>query len=392
MQENQKEYINEQYDYAKLANSANLLPVEEDWAVVVADVTGSTKAVMDGRYRDVNLVGAACIAAIRNEFGGQTVPYVFGGDGATFLVEPSKLNCVLLLLNEVKELAIKHLNLTLRVGHILIKEVKELGGEVFYGQLPLTEYESFAYFRGNGIAIAERVIKERSAKITTTHTDCPNNKKRVNLSGLACRILPCDAQRGEVLSIIIEPQLYGKGQDNLLTDIFKSLQHTGKLHRLRPIYIDNLKRSALGDKWIAEAKLKSKKTSIFSIPLSLIKTFLEYLIVYFIFFFEVPLKEIGDHLAYNQAVILQSDWIKMDGALRLVIDVTKPEKRRLLRTLSKMQKANKIWYGCHSSTSAVIVCHYQSGVDNKHTHFVDGVGGGLTLAAFDLKQRKRAFL
>lgn len=37
-------------------------PLPDDWCIVITDIKGSTKAIEDGRYKDVNMMGAACIA------------------------------------------------------------------------------------------------------------------------------------------------------------------------------------------------------------------------------------------------------------------------------------------------------------------------------------------
>lgn len=66
------------------------VPVPRDWWIVVADVVGSTKAIQAGAYKSVNTVGVACIAAVMNVDRSVAIPFVFGGDGATFAV-PS--NC-----------------------------------------------------------------------------------------------------------------------------------------------------------------------------------------------------------------------------------------------------------------------------------------------------------
>ena len=55
-------------NYEILANLYATESVPDSWSVVVADVKGSTEAVRMGRYRDVNLAGAACIAAVRNAY------------------------------------------------------------------------------------------------------------------------------------------------------------------------------------------------------------------------------------------------------------------------------------------------------------------------------------
>ena len=60
--------------------------VPGDWWIVVADVIGSTKAIEAGAYKKVNTVGVACIAAVVNVDRSVDMPFVFGGDGATFAV------------------------------------------------------------------------------------------------------------------------------------------------------------------------------------------------------------------------------------------------------------------------------------------------------------------
>jgi hypothetical protein len=60
----------------------------EDWLMILTDIQGSTKAIEDGRQKDVNLIGASAIAAVQNVIGSRQIPFAFGGDGATFVVPP----------------------------------------------------------------------------------------------------------------------------------------------------------------------------------------------------------------------------------------------------------------------------------------------------------------
>src|SRR5438874_6829094 len=60
--------------------------VPGDWWIVIADVIDSTKAIEAGAYKKVNTVGVACIAAVVNVDRNVDMPFVFGGDGATFAV------------------------------------------------------------------------------------------------------------------------------------------------------------------------------------------------------------------------------------------------------------------------------------------------------------------
>src|SRR5438477_6257416 len=65
------------------------VPLPDDWAIGVADIVESTKAIAAQRYKAVNMAGAAVIAALTNALGGREFPFVFGGDGASFAVAPS---------------------------------------------------------------------------------------------------------------------------------------------------------------------------------------------------------------------------------------------------------------------------------------------------------------
>jgi hypothetical protein len=56
----------------------------DDWVVGLADVVSSTQAIEAGHYKNVNMAGAAVIAAVSNALGNAPYPFVFGGDGASF--------------------------------------------------------------------------------------------------------------------------------------------------------------------------------------------------------------------------------------------------------------------------------------------------------------------
>ena len=52
--------------FGELSNSEHYHELSSDWWVIITDIQGSTKAIQDGRYKDVNLIGAASIMAILN--------------------------------------------------------------------------------------------------------------------------------------------------------------------------------------------------------------------------------------------------------------------------------------------------------------------------------------
>ena len=95
-------------------------PVPADWWIVVADVIGSTQAIASGSYKKVNTVGAACIAAVVNVDRSVDIPFVFGGDGATFAVPDTLRERVIPALREAQRLSRSSFDLLLRVGMISV--------------------------------------------------------------------------------------------------------------------------------------------------------------------------------------------------------------------------------------------------------------------------------
>ena len=53
-------------DFSEFHNTKGYKPLPDDWCVVITDVEGSTKAIDQGRYKEVNSVGIASIVAIIN--------------------------------------------------------------------------------------------------------------------------------------------------------------------------------------------------------------------------------------------------------------------------------------------------------------------------------------
>src|SRR4051812_4633123 len=73
-------------DFVQIHDSDHFVEAPEQWMVLLSDVKGSTRAVQEGRAKDVNMLGASLITLIANETGNFNTISVFGGDGATILV------------------------------------------------------------------------------------------------------------------------------------------------------------------------------------------------------------------------------------------------------------------------------------------------------------------
>jgi len=69
-----------------VADGNNYHDVPDDWLVVVSDIKGSTKAIESGRYKEINILGGSSIIAVLNCIKNVEIPFVFGGDGESFVI------------------------------------------------------------------------------------------------------------------------------------------------------------------------------------------------------------------------------------------------------------------------------------------------------------------
>lgn len=371
-------------DFEHLASSEWFNPAPSSSSVVVADVRGSTKLVQNGRQRDVNLVGAACIAAIRNLFPRGRVPYVFGGDGATFLVNDVDLPLCLRALEGVGDRAWSRLGIRLRVGAVSMDEIRSHGLDVRYGSVASGPGEDAIFLRGEGIALADRLVKERSNQPASSTE--PNVK--TNISGLSCRLLPFVTKRGIIASWVIEPSLTGTSQDPLFQEIFSRLKKDGPLARFCPVHADQVRHRWLSPQWRSEGRLHSSDASKVSQVMSMLRALIQSLLTRYVFKFNKANATTGLPSRYISEVPNQSDWIKTNGGLYLILDMTHEEYSDFKKWLSVKEKEGALTFGVHSSSGALVTCHLHSSSEYRHFHFVDGAGGGLTAAAVQLKAKK----
>lgn len=79
-------------EFADVADVTRYRPMPEGWALAVADVVSSGVAIAEGKYKLVNMGGAAVITAVLNAIGQRDYPFVFGGDGSAIAVPPDHLD------------------------------------------------------------------------------------------------------------------------------------------------------------------------------------------------------------------------------------------------------------------------------------------------------------
>ena len=372
-------------DFAGIAEANNYRVAPDDWHVVIADVVQSTQAIADGRYKEVNLIGAACINAVLNISRKKSIPYVFGGDGATLMVPPDRLEDATRALLGVRALAAEKFHLDLRVGVVPVAEIhSRTSARVLVGKYHLSPGNDLGVFSGGGIETAEAWIKSDEAWLLAK----PPGDESVDLSGLSCRWEPLAAQNGTMLSVLIQATA-GDSSAN------------AELYRTLIAEIDSITESAAGNakpicaqnmqlRWPPQnlrneilATRGERNVWIHGAAVTL-NTILQWLLDRFdIHAGGYRGKQYRDELRDN------TDYRRFDDTLRILIDCSLEQATAIDDLLSAHAGQGRLRFGLHRSDSALMTCLVFNLDKGEHVHFVDGSDGGFTAAAKRMKAAGR---
>ncbi len=368
--------------FSQLVEDAAYTPLPDDWTVVLTDVMGSTEAVKAGRYRDVNYVGAASIAAVLNAADRADLPFVFGGDGATLIVPPVHLGPALRALAALQDHASQRLGLPLRVGAVPLADVRAAGHEIAVARYQVAPEYAQALFQGTGMAWAEDQVKgpetaERYASdAEPTDADDP-------YAGLECRWQDVENPRGETVSLLIEA--VGEDRSAVYREVIGVIEAIyGAGDEARPVSVGQIRLSTSLAKFGPEVRLRHPDA-----PLRWrLKLWGLNLIGRFLIRFGIETSETDwDH--YPRLFQATTDYRKFDGVLRMVLAGGPRDRQRLEAALEAAYREGRLAYGLHVSDRAVLTCLVYERM-GQQVHFVDGAGGGYTNAAVGFKRRLKA--
>ena len=368
--------------FAALADDDAYARVPDDWAVVLTDVVGSTEAVGAGRYRDVNYVGAASIAAVLNASGRADLPFVFGGDGATLVVPPDHLGPSLAALAALQDHASERLGLPLRVGVVPLADVRAAGHEIAVARLQVSDGYAQALFRGTGMAWAERQVKDPdtagayASRAEPADGDDP-------YAGLECRWQDVESPRGETVSLLVEA--VGDGQGATYREVLAAIEAAyGGGDGPHPVALDRLRLSATPGKFRPEVRLRRPDDSLRYQAELWARNLLGRALIRF----KAKTSE-TDWDEYPRRLHASTDYRKFDGVLRMVLAGGAADRERLAAVLEGLYRAGRLAYGLHVADRAVLTCLVYERMGSQ-VHFVDGAGGGYTNAAVGFKRRLKA--
>ncbi|PKD44815.1 DUF3095 family protein [Rhodohalobacter barkolensis] len=365
--------------FLNLAKPEFYTPLPDNWCIAVSDVRNSTREIKNGRFRDVNLNGASLIAAISNAIPETELPFSFGGDGSVIAFPGCYRKKAEEIIKRCRTHAKKHFNLDLAAGIVPISDLYEEGHPLMVAKFQTSEHVNQASFLGNGIIVAEEWVKQNSNEEEYSKADT-----NVDLSGLECRWNPFPADELAISLIVdvIEPSFNSQFQiyQSVLSKIYQIFDDVHS----SPIKEKDMKLTFRFKNMWSEAKMRSKSEWYNRIRYFIKLIFLQLTGKYFMKYDVSTNKtDWGD---YKPDFVKNSDYRKFSQSLKMVITGSLQMKNELEKFLDSLYKQGLLVYGIHVTDSTVTTCYVKEYQSN-HIHFIDGTGGGYTMASIDFKKR-----
>ncbi|MFZ1858483.1 MAG: DUF3095 family protein [Chitinophagaceae bacterium] len=323
----------------------------------------------------MNLVATGSIVAVLNIAYKEnlTIPFFFGGDGATFIVPPIILDAVMKALIKHQQNTEVNFGIMLRVGHVPVEKIYAEGHSLNISKLRTSDLFSIPVLLGNGLSYAERIIKGEAYLLTPpTLTD-----DELDMSGMQCRwdkIKPPE-NYDEVVSLLV----VCREQVNQAEVFKKVIDHIDKIYgnhqKRQPITVSKLKLKGTLKKIGREMRVRMGSYA----PIYIVRTWFTTLLGS-LYFRTKPGKK------YLAQLVDMSDTLVIDGKINTVISGPPLQRKELEDALNELERDGYINYGLYVSKESVMSC-YVRGMDEHHIHFIDGSDGGYTKAASVLKKK-----
>lgn len=372
--------------FADLTNADHYRDVPNDWWVIVTDIVGSTKAIEQNRYKDVNLLGASSIVAILNQLKGKQIPFVFGGDGATVLVHNSDIAVVRPALIGAQKLAQDVFAMELRTGLVPVTEILKRGATIEVAKFAISEKSQIATIRGGGLQVAEKLIKNPLPEFDKYRVLRAKDEAgdSANFEGLSCRWNPIKAQKGEIMSLLVMSTVSEESASvKTYREVIGFIESVLDEGESRPVTPEKIDRGIAFSGLLREMRIQTMGQSPLAHFKRLLGIVFEVAVMRILMWTGAKVKGWFTAEGYIRDLSANTDFQKFDDMIRMVRDCTRAQREKILAGLEKMKAERAIVYGAHFSNEALMTCLVFQ-LDN-HIHFVDGGGGGYALAAKQLK-------
>jgi hypothetical protein len=376
--------------FSDIVDTKNFAPAPNDWHVALSDVRGSTKAITAGRYKEVNMAGAASIVALLNIAGDRAIPFVFGGDGATLLLPPDLVGAARIALASVRQMARREFDLDLRVGFVSVAEVRASGAEIMVARMRISEHYDQAVFSGGGLTCAERLIKDPELGPRYALSDADGDGE-ADLSGLECRWQDIPSRHGETVSLLVmaAPGESAAAASTTYREVIAQIEASyGSERDYHPLSISRLRANFNPLQLLAETKLRMPPRAPARLRY-LIKIWGTNMGVAIYRLYQAVRGERPWWDAYREVVFRTADYKKYDDTLRMIIAGNADQRAQLTRYLEDSYRRGRLVYGLHVTDRALMTCLVFERM-GRQVHFVDGADGGYTLAAKAMKERLKS--
>ena len=363
--------------FDRVADPALYRPLPDGWVVGNADIVKSTQAKAAGRAKAVNMAGAAVIAGVTNALAGEDIPYVFGGDGASFGVPSRLADAAGAALAAVASWSTHELELPMRCGMVPIAAIREAGLDVRVARYAASPDVRYAMFAGGGMRWADSEIKAGRYTLAPASPDA-----RPDLTGLSCNWEQVPSTLGTILTVILVPR--GRFDEPRFTELVARLNallaDAAQARCPLPEGGPPLRWPPTGLELLARVRRRPGESA----PWLKAKLAVETL-------FNAVLMWTGwkagnfDPARYRRELVANADFRGYDDGLRMTLDCTLVQADRIEKLLAGAKAQGVARVGTHREDAALMTCIAPLPSRSDHVHFIDGASGGYTLAAMQIK-------
>lgn len=372
--------------FADLSDPSVYQPLPDDWSVAVSDVKNSTGMIDQGKYKQVNLIGASTIMALLNLKKSFSIPFIFGGDGAAICIPHSMELQAKEALLAVRNMAMDLYGIELRIGIVPVEYIREQGFDVLVARSRLSSSFTQAAFSGGGLQFAEECLKDPEASLRFS-IDPSAVEAKGDFSGLECRWQNIPSAHDEIVSLIVQ----ARGS----TNASRNAVYRGVLAMIDSVYGDESQCHPVQESLLAMT-YREKQLSGESGILSYRKGRLYRIWYWFKIRWNVLLGKVlmaVDYRhktiewgTYKKRLIQNTDFKKFDDKVRQVLSGSVQQREKLDTYLRERYQEGALVYGIHVASHALITCLLFNYSD-EHIHLVDSDNGGYAVAAQKMKEQ-----
>lgn len=361
----------------EMTEAKHYYTIPESWYIAISDVVSSTQAVTEGRYKAVCAVATATIAAQLNLMQENDAPFVFGGDGASILIPPEKLEASRKALAGTRQMAREQFNLNMRVGLIPVRDVLEAGHQIRVARLEMSPNFQQAIFNGGGMRYAEQLLKDED--LNQPYLIAEDVESEADFQGVECRWQSIPSTHDENISLLVRAMCNSPADDDRIYQqvLAKIDEIYGDSAIRHPITPANLHLTLNPQKLDIEGRIRHQNV-LFRNMIGLLGLSVVGRVVMGL--------NIGQWKGFKKIFVNATDHEKFDDTLRMMFSGNEQQRQSLIAYLDQQQQNGQLVYGLHISQASIVTCIVYDYFGHQ-MHLIDGENGGYTLAAQAMKSQ-----